>query len=52
MEMKAKDVTEAARAIAVLCDGAIVAAQHGRDPSFARTARVIAEGYVRQIEAR
>ncbi|NIY79956.1 TetR/AcrR family transcriptional regulator [Celeribacter sp. HF31] len=52
MEMKAKDVTETARAIAVLFDGAIVAAQHGRDPSFARTARVIAEGYLSQIEVR
>ncbi|WP_460275707.1 TetR/AcrR family transcriptional regulator [Celeribacter sp. ULVN23_4] len=50
MEMKAKDVNETARAIAVLFDGAIVAAQHARDPSFARTAREIATVYLAQID--
>ncbi|SFJ75626.1 TetR/AcrR family transcriptional regulator [Celeribacter neptunius] len=48
MEMKAPDVTETARSIAVLFDGAIVAAQHARDPSFARTAKAMAECYLDQ----
>ena len=43
MEMKIPDVVETARSLAVLIDGAIVAAQHTRDPSFAQTARRLAE---------
>ncbi|ATG46231.1 TetR/AcrR family transcriptional regulator [Celeribacter ethanolicus] len=43
IELKVPDVTETARSFAVLLDGAIVAAQHTRDPSFARTARNMAE---------
>jgi len=43
IELKAPDVAETARSMAVLIDGAIVAAQHARDPSFARTAKRLAE---------
>ncbi|APZ52863.1 TetR/AcrR family transcriptional regulator [Salipiger abyssi] len=43
IELELPDVKEVARSFAVLIDGAIVAAQHTRDPSFARTARVLAE---------
>ncbi len=46
IEMKAPDVTETARSIAILFDGAIVAAQHSRDPSFAQTAKRMAECYL------
>lgn len=46
IEMKMPDVTETARSFAVLIDGAIVAAQHSRDPGFARTAKHLAECYL------
>lgn len=47
MELGAADPAEFTRAMIVLIDGAIVAAQHARDPSFARTAKTLAAGYVR-----
>ncbi|MCR8550238.1 TetR/AcrR family transcriptional regulator [Salipiger sp. P9] len=43
IEMNLPDVQEVARSFAVLIDGAIVAAQHTRDASFAATARAMAE---------
>ena len=46
MELNVADPKEFARSLAVLIDGAIVAAQHARDPSFALTARALAEGYL------
>ncbi|WP_102225344.1 TetR/AcrR family transcriptional regulator [Acidimangrovimonas sediminis] len=46
IELDAPDAAEVARSFAVLIDGAIVAAQHSRDPSFALTARRLAEGYL------
>lgn len=49
IEMGVSDVTETARSIAVLIDGAIVAAQHARDPSFARTARRLAECHLNTV---
>lgn len=45
-EMKAPDINELARSFAVLIDDAIVAAQRSRDPSFARTAKALAESYL------
>ncbi|CUH63817.1 HTH-type transcriptional regulator QacR [Thalassovita gelatinovora] len=52
MEMKIPDVTETARSLAVLVDGAIVAAQHSRDPSFARTARRLAECHLASVHGK
>lgn len=49
IEMGITDVTETARSIAVLIDGAIVAAQHARDPGFARTARRLAECHLTAV---
>ncbi|PCD77399.1 TetR/AcrR family transcriptional regulator [Pseudothioclava arenosa] len=49
IEMKAPDIIDTARSFAVLIDGAIVAAQHTRDPSFAYTAQRMADGYLRSI---
>jgi len=46
MEINVADPKEFARSLAVLIDGAIVAAQHARDPSFAVTARALAAGYL------
>ncbi len=46
------DVAEVARSFAVLIDGAIVATQHTRDPSFARTARHLAEVYLDTLTKR
>ncbi|MEJ1991872.1 MAG: TetR/AcrR family transcriptional regulator [Maritimibacter sp.] len=43
IELQTDDVDETARSLAVLIDGAIVAAQHSRDPSFAQTAKRLAE---------
>jgi len=42
-------VGETARSFAILIDGAIVAAQHTRDPSFAGTARRMAEIYLDDV---
>ncbi|WP_238367953.1 TetR/AcrR family transcriptional regulator [Mesobacterium pallidum] len=50
MELGVRDVKEGARSLAVLIDGAIVAAQHGRDPSFARTARNLARCFLETAE--
>ncbi|MCB1397274.1 MAG: TetR/AcrR family transcriptional regulator [Rhodobacter sp.] len=52
IEMQVPDVAETARSIAVLIDGAIVAAQHSRDASFARTARKLAECHLAAVGAR
>lgn len=49
-ELKAPDATELTRSIAVLIDGTIVAAQHARDPSFARTAKALAACYLDSLE--
>lgn len=49
IELGAPDVAETARSFAVLIDGAIVAAQHARDPGFARTARALAATYLARI---
>lgn len=49
LEMQVADVNETARSFAVLIDGAIVAAQHARDPSFARTAKAMAETYLKSL---
>lgn len=46
------EVGEVARSFAVLIDGAIVAAQHKRDASFARTARHLAELYLDSVTRR
>ena len=46
MEMKAGDPREVALKIALLVDGAIVAAQHSRDASFAQRARDLATLYL------
>lgn len=46
IELRARDTADVARSFAVLIDGAIVAAQHSRDPSFARTAQRLAECYL------
>ena len=51
IEMKVSDVKECARSLAVLIDGAIVAAQHARDPSFALTARHMAALYLASAKA-
>ena len=48
----AGEVGEVARSFAVLIDGAIVAAQHTRDASFARTARHLAEIYLDTLTRR
>lgn len=50
MELKVPDVGETARSFAVLIDGAIVAAQHSRDPSFAQTAKRMAAMYLDSLE--
>jgi AcrR family transcriptional regulator len=50
MEMKARDPREVALHIAVLVDGAIVAAQHSRDPSFAQRARDMAVLYLDALQ--
>ncbi|KHQ54757.1 TetR/AcrR family transcriptional regulator [Mameliella alba] len=52
MEMKVSDVVETTRSIAILIDGAIVAAQHSGDPSFARTARRLAECHLDTVLGR
>lgn len=52
MEMKVANVNETARSLAVLIDGAIVAAQHSHDPSFAKTARTLADNYLAMITPR
>lgn len=52
MELNAADVTETARSMAVLIDGAIVAAQHSGDPSFAKTARAMAKLHLEQATGR
>jgi AcrR family transcriptional regulator len=52
IELGVEDVKEGARSLAVLIDGAIVAAQHARDPSFATTARRLAECYLKNSAAR
>ncbi|MBR9843218.1 MAG: TetR/AcrR family transcriptional regulator [Rhodobacteraceae bacterium] len=49
MEIPVKDVEETARTFAVLIDGAIVAAQHARDPSFAQTAKSLAKTYLEAL---
>ncbi|KEO55144.1 TetR/AcrR family transcriptional regulator [Thioclava pacifica] len=51
IELQAKDVAEVARSFAVLIDGAIVAAQHSRDPEFARNAQVLAALYLDNLTA-
>ena len=43
IELGAEDPREFTRAIVVQIDGAIVAAQHSRDPTFAGSARSVAE---------
>ena len=50
MEMKARNPREVALSIAVLVDGAIVAAQHAHDPSFAARARAMAALYLDQVQ--
>lgn len=47
LELGARDPQELARSFAVLIDGAIVAAQNARDPSFANTAKGIASSYLK-----
>ncbi len=49
IELKLPDAKETARSFAVLIDGAIVAAQHARDASFAQTARVMAEIHLNSV---
>jgi AcrR family transcriptional regulator len=49
IELGVPDVGETARSFAILIDGAIVAAQHTRDPSFAGTARRMAEIYLDDV---
>ncbi len=49
IELGVPDVKEAARSLAVMIDGAIVAAQHSRDPTFALTARALAVCYLDSI---
>jgi AcrR family transcriptional regulator len=51
IELQARDVAEVARSFAVLIDGAIVAAQHSRDPSFARNAQALAALYLDSLGA-
>lgn len=46
MEIEHAEAQEIGRAFAVLIDGAIVAAQHAQDPSFAMTAKRLAERYL------
>ncbi len=50
MEMKAAEPLEVARHIAVLMDGAIVAAQHSHDASFAQRAGTMAALYLDNIQ--
>ncbi|MEC3862440.1 TetR/AcrR family transcriptional regulator [Mesobacterium sp. TK19101] len=49
IEQGLPDPKETTRTFVVLIDGAIVAAQHTRDPSFARTARRLAECHLRDV---
>lgn len=49
IELGVPDVTQTARAFVVLIDGAIVAAQHTRDPSFAQNARQLAGIYLDSV---
>ncbi|SDI37569.1 TetR/AcrR family transcriptional regulator [Lutimaribacter saemankumensis] len=49
IEMDIADPNESARSIAVLIDGAIVAAQHAHDPSFAQTAKRLAQCHLDSI---
>lgn len=51
MELGARDPADFTRAMVVLIDGAIVAAQHSRDPSFAGTAKMLARHYVQDLVA-
>lgn len=50
LEMGVASPDELCRALVVLVDGAIVAAQHSRDPSFARVARGLAETYLASLK--
>lgn len=52
IEMNASDPRDVALNIVVLVDGAIVAAQHSRDPSFARRARMMAGLYLDGLTTR
>lgn len=49
IELGLRDPVEFTRAIVVQIDGAIVAAQHARDPSFARSARNVAALLLDQV---
>lgn len=51
IELQARDIAEVARSFAVLIDGAIVAAQHSRDPSFAHSAQALAVLYLDNLGA-
>ncbi|MBN2629608.1 MAG: TetR/AcrR family transcriptional regulator [Rhodobacteraceae bacterium] len=52
LELGVEDVAETTRSLALLIDGAIVAAQHARDPSFAHTARALAASHLSATLAR
>ncbi len=51
IELGADDPREFTRAIVVQIDGAIVAAQHARDPSFARSACAVAKLLARTVRS-